>query len=312
MLFLMLLQDLNMKYARRASQQMGFAASPFFIRRNVLVVSNSQLFRCQSIPPRKHIAMVTNHSDRPTGTTQSYATGKQRKEVRVFVDHPFVSGQEVSIPKTEVDHLRARRVRAGDTVVLFNSKGQTASAVLYENSVLVHTVTNEAAERGLMSAIIGLPKSPSRVDWVVEKLTELGVQSICFAITSRTVSVPPTDAKLRRWQRLSVAAAKQSLRTDIPTICVESFDEVLARVEQHRCPLLLSTGGMPFLSETISKAVRESGSVLLLVGPEGGFDEVEISRMIEGGAREVGLGAQRLRVETAAVVGAAIVYQLLV
>ena len=265
---------------------------------------------CFSQPRIRFSVPFASLSPSSSAQSHSYPVGKQNDQFRVFLDCPLVVGQTVPIPHTELDHLRARRIRNGASFVAFNTNGQTANAVLENGSAVIHSTSDQATPATDVSLIIGFPKSPSRVDFIVEKLTELGANSISFVSTSRSVATP-SKTKLSRWNRLSIASSKQSMRADVPNISILDFDQVLTAVSNSQCPLLLTSGGSLPLSEIISDRVLGSTAILILVGPEGGFDDTEIRALKENGALGVGLGAQRLRVETAAITSTALVQHIL-
>lgn len=144
----------------------------------------------------------------------------------------------------------------------------------------------------------------------MEKLTELGASSITYAICDRTIAAP-TDARLSRWRRLAVSAAKQSLRRDIPTVHTAHFEAVVAEVRAHAAALVFVSGGVHVLDQDVVSRVEDADGALLVVGPEGGFSDQEIDSLIVAGGLCVGLGGGRLRVETAVVTAAAVVAMIL-
>lgn len=245
-----------------------------------------------------------------TNLKSSYQTGKVKTNIRVFLDQKFIAGDTLTLSASELRHLRARRARNGDVLLLFNNEGCTATALLQQSQAVVLQVAYAQPSTPAIAAIVGMPKSSSRTDWIVEKLTELGVSAITFTITARTAGTP-SDAKLQRWRRLAIAASKQCLRTKIPEVSVHSFEFVLNKVEQNETPLLFCSGGSPVFSEECIAVLKKSASALLLIGPEGGFDDNEIDSLVHAGAIKVGLGNSRLRVETAAVVAAGCIGQIL-
>lgn len=242
-----------------------------------------------------------------------YKTGKAVSETRVFLDLPLIPGSEHRLSLPETAHLRARRILPGTRITLFNNSSSSAVGVLKENGQVLVLQTEE---KGCMpvrcvSAVVGLPKIPSRADWAVEKLTELGVASLSFSRSARVVASDPGSTRILRWARLAVAASKQSLRSNVPSVdYCSSFDEIVSRARRANLSLLLSPAGEPLLSSSCVSAIKSASDVLILVGPEGGYTDKEESELVHAGARQVGLGRTRLRVETAVVVAAAVLLQL--
>jgi 16S rRNA (uracil1498-N3)-methyltransferase len=145
---------------------------------------------------------------------------------------------------------------------------------------------------------VGILKNSSRFDFLVEKTTELGVQRIVPLLTARTI---PRHARTDRWQKLALAAMKQSGRSVLPAVDeLTPFADFLAgnprashRFLPHEAvasPTLREAGGG-----------RPMSSVIVCVGPEGGFTEAEVTLAESAGFLPVSLGPRRLRTETAAV-----------
>ena len=144
----------------------------------------------------------------------------------------------------------------------------------------------------------GLPKT-GKMETIIQKCVELGIETIVPMLSKRCVVQPKESFQNRitRWQRVSLEAAKQSKRGKIPTIqplikCsdlpVKDYDLVLVAYELEQSQSL--------------KEILKNGrykSIALVIGPEGGFEESEISDLIASGARSVSLGARILRTETA-------------
>jgi 16S rRNA (uracil1498-N3)-methyltransferase len=145
-----------------------------------------------------------------------------------------------------------------------------------------------------------VPKGKS-MDLVVEKATEVGVGSIVPLISDHSIAQPRENAnKMDRWRRIIESAARQSLRRHIPELEYPvNFSEA---VEQSSTAgiILHNHGDISPLEE-----VAERSPVSLLVGPEGGWSEEELSLAGERGLSFAYLGPFRLRSETAGVVATA-------
>ncbi len=159
----------------------------------------------------------------------------------------------------------------------------------------------------------GLPKGP-KMEMILQKLTEVGVDEIILVQTKRSVSKvddKKEDKKLERWERIIYEAAKQSKRGKIPRLRgILSFKEALADMKNNDLNIA------PYENErtlSIKKAIKgvDINNIGIFVGPEGGFEESEIESIEQIGGQSVSLGPRILRTETASVVASSIVlYEL--
>ncbi|MGL5715152.1 MAG: 16S rRNA (uracil(1498)-N(3))-methyltransferase [Paraclostridium sp.] len=159
----------------------------------------------------------------------------------------------------------------------------------------------------------GLPKGP-KMEMILQKLTEVGVDEIILVQTKRTVvkvDDKKEDKKIERWERIIYEAAKQSKRGKIPTLRgVLTFKEALADMKENDFNIA------PYENErtkSIKQAIKgvDINNIGIFVGPEGGFEETEIEAIEEIGGQSVSLGPRILRTETASLVASSIVlYEL--
>ena len=165
-----------------------------------------------------------------------------------------------------------------------------------------------APDRGFALTIAqGIPKA-QKMDFVVEKLTELGVDVVVPLVSERAIA-DATPAKLDRWQRLARAAAQQSGRAAIPRIeAPASLEQMIARFGEYDAVLIAWELAHPASArQSLEEALRGARSVLVLIGPEGGFSAEEAHRAQAAGASVVWLGPRIYRTETAGLVAAAFV-----
>ena len=159
----------------------------------------------------------------------------------------------------------------------------------------------------------GLPKGP-KMEMILQKLTEVGVDEIILVQTKRSVSKvddKKEDKKIERWERIIYEAAKQSKRGKIPSLRgVISFKEALEDMKSNDLNIA------PYENEktkSIKQVIRNNNinNIGIFVGPEGGFEEIEIEAIENIGGQSVSLGPRILRTETASVVASSIVlYEL--
>jgi 16S rRNA (uracil1498-N3)-methyltransferase len=151
-----------------------------------------------------------------------------------------------------------------------------------------------------------------RMDFLIEKATEIGVSSIIPIITERNTvkvnDVPRERKKTDRWRKIAIAAMKQSLRTVLPEIHnVIGFDQLLPRIKNFDLSLIASLDKDSKSLKQCKELKEEVKSVLLIVGPEAGFTDEELSQAKAMGAIPITLGSRRLRTETAGVLFASLV-----
>lgn len=159
----------------------------------------------------------------------------------------------------------------------------------------------------------GLPKGP-KMEMILQKLTEVGVDEIILVQTKRTVvkvDDKKEDKKIERWERIIYEAAKQSKRGKIPKLRgVLSFKEALDDMKGNDFNIA------PYENErtkSIKQAIKgvDIKNIGIFVGPEGGFEDTEIKAIEEIGGQSVSLGPRILRTETASLVASSIVlYEL--
>lgn len=159
----------------------------------------------------------------------------------------------------------------------------------------------------------GLPKGP-KMEMILQKLTEVGVDEIILVQTKRSVAKvddKKEDKKFERWERIIYEAAKQSKRGKIPKLRgVLSFNEALEDMRHNDMNIC------PYENEkttSIKKSIKNVNinNIGIFIGPEGGFAEEEIEKVQQIGANIVSLGHRILRTETASVISTSIVlYEL--
>jgi 16S rRNA (uracil1498-N3)-methyltransferase len=220
----------------------------------------------------------------------------------------------------EFEHLsRVLRLGPGDEVTLFDDTG-------WEYEGRIRAMDWDRAEVGIAGQKLsksdpefsielcqGLPKG-TKMDLIVEKTTELGVQKIMPFESEFTVTRSEADRdrkKVSRWERVALSAAKQCGRARIPEIApISSFDSVIAMPPETSLKVIFWERERDLTLGRIAAQAPRPGSAFLVVGAEGGFSPDEIERAKEKGFLPVGLGPRRLRCETAAVAAVALVQHL--
>jgi len=234
-----------------------------------------------------------------------------RRRANVRQVHPGV----IELSEREAHHLRdVLRMKLGDVIELFDDAGAVADAQIVECDQQRVAVRVDALQAGgtdptsvpivVASAV---PKG-DRAEWMIEKLSELGVSRFIPLATARSVVLPEGRNKRDRWTRIATEAAKQSRRSGVMTIdALTALDDLLRTVEP-RSAFILSTGAdARGLADVLqSSMLHARSSISLLVGPEGGWTDDELARCAAAGLTSAKLTATILRVETAAVAAAAV------
>ncbi|NBO92488.1 MAG: 16S rRNA (uracil(1498)-N(3))-methyltransferase [Planctomycetia bacterium] len=216
---------------------------------------------------------------------------------RFHIDFEIVPGPLV-LRGPEAHHLHVSRVRVGDTIHLFHGDGREYPANVVEvtkRDVCLDVAAGETVDREASVRVVAacaLPKG-DRGQFLIEKLTELGVAEFVPILTTRTV-VNPGESKLDKLRRYVIEASKQCGRNILMKVSEpRPWAEVLSDRHLPKVRLLAHVG------ET-GRAVP--GECAFAVGPEGGFTDAEVAAAQAAGWRTVGLGPRVLRVETAALV----------
>jgi 16S rRNA (uracil1498-N3)-methyltransferase len=222
---------------------------------------------------------------------------------------------DLQLRSDELRHLRARRLRAGAEIVLTDGEGRQRRGTIeritrqYAQVRLDQSdpAIDEAAPPGARLELAQAVLKADKLDLVIEKATELGVSSLIVFTSSRCVARPVPE-RLARWQRIARSAAKQCQRSAVPLIRGPvAFDEVLDAAPSRRRLLFWEGAGSARLNEA---DVLPASGLLAVVGPEGGFDPVEVAGARKAGFQIVGLGPRILRAETAAIVAVTLCQRL--
>jgi 16S rRNA (uracil1498-N3)-methyltransferase len=228
---------------------------------------------------------------------------------RIYTDQRLEPGIRISLPPVAARHVQVLRFQPGQAVTLFNGLGPeegefTATIESMGRSnveVLVGDFkpTHLEAARAVHLAV-GMPAN-ERMDWLVEKATELGVASIQPLMTERSVlrlSGERAEKKRLHWQGIAVAACEQCGRSRVPLIHPPASlsDWLKTQNTTEDARLLLS---LQATSQPLTKAMGANRAMTFLSGPEGGLSNAEETAALAKGFNAVTLGPRVLRSETA-------------
>ena len=200
--------------------------------------------------------------------------------------------------------IGSRRVNPGEEVMLIDGAGREAVGLVARVGRRLEVEVTDIQEhpfdvRRKLTLAVAMPKT-HRQGYLIEKCTELGVSAVWPIVADRSVTKPRPGA-VERWSRRAVEATKQSCRRWVPRIAAPmTIAESIARIGEFDAAGLtdVDPSGKPLPS--FFSALPESSSVIVLVGPEGGWTDAERDQAIEAGAVKVKLGPTVLRTETAA------------
>ncbi len=240
---------------------------------------------------------------------------------RFYADIALVPGQTITLPDQAARHVQVLRLQPGDAITLFNGRGhaqdnaQASAEGEFEATVArmgrsdvdvtigAYTATAREAARAI-HLVVGMPAN-DRMDWLIEKATELGATSIQPVMTERSVlrlKAERADKKLAHWRAAAAAACEQCGRNRVPLI-----HEVLTLADWLKKSAPDAAGGMRLLlslqagSRPLAEIVAGSGAnaFTFLNGPEGGLSPAEEAAALACGFSPVTLGPRVLRAETA-------------
>ncbi|MCK4414586.1 MAG: 16S rRNA (uracil(1498)-N(3))-methyltransferase [Candidatus Eisenbacteria sp.] len=241
------------------------------------------------------------------------SAGETRAHARFYAPPPWPApGEALILPPEEARHAgRVLRLGPGVRVQLVDGAGRVAAGELEGHhrrglAVRLLAIERDPAEQGAgWTMLLPWLRAAARLDWAVEKGTELGCRGFCIYLAGRSMKAGcrRIEARQSRWRAVARAAMKQAGRSWWPSVAVAGG--LAEALETLPAPgmLLWGDGRGAGFPEPAGGAERDAA---LIVGPEGGFDEGE-ERLLRGGAAQpVCLGAFRLRSETAAVALAAL------
>ncbi len=219
---------------------------------------------------------------------------------RFFVDPNLLAADRIDLPDDTLKHLKVLRLSVGDRIELLDGSGQVATAridILTRQNAQVSIENRRQKEESALPVTLlqGLPKA-DKFDLILQKGTELGISRFLPVLTRRC---QPEGGKRRqeRWQRIVREAARQSGRIRLPEITEPMpLEQALAQQEGDLKLVAWEQAATP-LNQAL--AGRRPQAVVLLVGPEGGFDPDEVTRAQRHGYIPVSLGPRILRTETA-------------
>jgi len=222
---------------------------------------------------------------------------------RFFVDNDIVLEKEFEITGEEAKHIMILRYNVGEEIIINDKICEIKS--INKQKIICKPI-KQMDEMGIPNLKITLYQAllkSDKMEFVIQKAVELGVSKI-VPFTSKNVVVKLDDKdkikKNERWNKISVEATKQCGRSDIVKVEeVHKFDEIINELNKYEKSFLAYEGETSKLKDAIRENL-DIKEIAIVIGAEGGFEEEEVERFINGGkCISVSLGDRILRAETA-------------
>jgi len=217
-----------------------------------------------------------------------------------------INNNEAIITGSDYKHIvKVLRLKTGDQITLFDTNTTEYYGKIREigkKDILIDILQSKKVNTDSpikITLLQGLPKG-DKMDYIIEKATELGVHTIVPVITERS-QVGERERK-KRWERIALEASKQCGRTK-PT-CIENtldFNEAIKRYAEKELAIILHVNCEDMAKNYLKNSLQPPQDIILFIGPEGGFSEKEVLFGIEMGFISLGLGPRILRTETASI-----------
>lgn len=230
---------------------------------------------------------------------------------KFFTARENITDNEIIIDSEDAKHIKkVLRLNVGDEITVCDGAGvdYLAQIKAIENDKIVCDINErhkcDTEPEIFITLYQGLPKA-SKMDYIIQKNTELGICKIVPVKMSRCVVKLENEAaerkKTERWQKISYEAAKQSGRGVVPEIAMPvTIDEVIENIREDELVFAPYECEQETRLKDIAEASKGVKRISFIVGPEGGFDITEVEKLRNAGIRTITLGKRILRTETAA------------
>lgn len=220
-----------------------------------------------------------------------------------YIPPHFLQSSKLVITGEEFHHLKnVLRKKSGDVLILSDGLGHRIEARIINSDR--REIGAEIIKKEIMGAnppvVVDLALAPlkgTRTDLIIEKGTELGIRRFILYTSQNSTVKELTGGKIERYRKIALSAMLQSQRYFLPEFHVPGrMTDLLSIISSYDTVLVADPSG----TGDVSPGKK---NILFIVGPEGGFDERELSSFLNAGARTLSLGKVRLRSETAAIAG---------
>lgn len=214
----------------------------------------------------------------------------------------------LKIEGDEVRHIRkVLRLKRGDEIVVFNGSGKEYGGTIVEEGpssvvIMIQNIFSSKTESQLEITLAQSLLKGDKMDYLIQKATELGVKEIIPFFSSRSVPLLEKSRRLKRyhrWERIAVEASKQCGRGVVLKIePLQDYSEILRTASPDSLRLILWEREGVRLKEVLERS-KEKTKIFFIIGPEGGLSEEEVDQAKRNEFTPVTLGRRILRSETA-------------
>lgn len=229
---------------------------------------------------------------------------------KFFIDKETIEGESAFIRGSDVGHItKVLRLVPGGAIRVCDGDGSDYDAEItrIEKDLitlrLLQRYACETEPQIKVTLFQGIPKA-AKMEYIIQKCTELGVSEIVPVLTKRTVvkleNAQTEKKKLDRWNKIAAEAVKQCGRGKIPPVSpVTGIKELCGRIAEFDLVLAAYEAEEHVSLRSVLRAAGDVKSVGIIIGPEGGFEPEEVGGLCRAGAKSVSLGKRILRTETA-------------
>ena len=236
---------------------------------------------------------------------------------RFFIVGEINLRDTISLKDEERNHIvKVLRLKVGDEISIFNGNGKEYKALIKSIQPrevfceIVEEIKRDTEAKLKIFLAFSIPKS-DKIDFIIQKCTELGVHSLIPFQSEYTVvdyTGKDVDKKLKRLRMIAINACKQSLRNLIPEIIyMNNFQSCVEYLKNKKLKIILYESEKEAKIKDVLNEFHNPNDVAIIVGTEGGFTETEIEYATESGFKSVTLGKRILRAETAAITVSSII-----
>jgi 16S rRNA (uracil1498-N3)-methyltransferase len=229
---------------------------------------------------------------------------------RFYIPYPHIENGLLKIEGDEVKHIRkVLRLKAGDGVIVFDGLGKEFEGKIFEEGrasvmVKIQRMLSPKRDSPLDVTLAQSLLKGEKMDYLIQKATELGVKEIIPFFSSRSIPLLEKSGSLKRhhrWRKITIEASKQCGRGVVPKIeSIQTYSDMLHGASTDHLRLILWEGGGIKVKEVLEGS-KEKKKIFFIIGPEGGFNQEEVEKAERAGFVAVTLGRRILRAETASI-----------
>lgn len=225
------------------------------------------------------------------------------KTPRLFVDQPLQADQTLELDREASNYIsRVLRRTEKDPLTLFNGDGNNYAAILTKpgktTTVQINSQSKNSNESPLNITLVQSLAKGSKLDLIIQKATELGVNRITPVSSDRSVlqiDSARLDKRMQHWRGVAIAACTQCQRSVVPVVDPPQSYSNWLELQPHDNTFILH----PKAEQSIASVEINGKHCTMIVGPEGGFNNEEIQQALTGGVIPIACGPRILRTETA-------------